>query len=131
MYAIVKNVANPPRISRPYVEPRSVMRKNRSSGPPVPVGGAAAGLVALFCMTASPGPTEGREKDVGAAGKERRHLLCEHTYGTSRADHTWREAVHNQPVANRNFHVEDACVFLRNPRRPIPHNGMQATVAME
>jgi len=33
MYAIVKNVANPPRISRAGVEPRLVIWKNESSAP--------------------------------------------------------------------------------------------------
>src|SRR4051794_22850453 len=32
MYAIVKKVAKPPRISLPKVDPRSAMRKYRSSG---------------------------------------------------------------------------------------------------
>jgi hypothetical protein len=37
MYAIVKKVAKPPRISRPGVEPRSDMRNQRSSE--LPAGG--------------------------------------------------------------------------------------------
>ncbi len=39
MYAIAKKVTSPPRSSRPVVEPRSVIRKKRSSRPgagPVP-----------------------------------------------------------------------------------------------
>jgi hypothetical protein len=39
MYAIVKKVANPPRISRPGVEPRSDMWNQRSIG--LSVGGGA------------------------------------------------------------------------------------------
>src|SRR5690349_16353382 len=44
---MVKNVAKPPRISRPKVEPRSEILKNRSS--PFTAGGAALGRGTTFC----------------------------------------------------------------------------------
>ncbi|MET7794709.1 hypothetical protein ABZV25_13135 [Micrococcus luteus] len=43
---MVKNVANPPRISRPKVEPRSEILKNRSTL--FAAGGAALGRSATF-----------------------------------------------------------------------------------
>jgi hypothetical protein len=45
MYAMVKNVAKPPRISRGKVEPRSDIRNHRSSGPPP--GGPAEEVLVL------------------------------------------------------------------------------------
>ncbi|BBC37503.1 hypothetical protein SGFS_087970 [Streptomyces graminofaciens] len=49
MYAIVKNVAKPPRISRAKVDPRAVILKKRSTlfAP----GGSALGRAATFCAS--------------------------------------------------------------------------------
>ncbi|GGN68071.1 hypothetical protein GCM10011579_041160 [Streptomyces albiflavescens] len=46
---MVKNVANPPRISRPKVEPRAEILKNRSTL--FPAGGAALGRSVTFCVS--------------------------------------------------------------------------------